>query len=56
MARTKKGAKCPSHEYWGKRMLSCCIPGRISKKITMGMERAKERDELRKVMNGEIPE
>jgi hypothetical protein len=43
MSRTKKGKKGPGHEYWGKRALSVCPPGKVSKDITNGKERASAR-------------
>lgn len=43
MSRSQKGKKSPGHEYWGKRALSVCPPGKISKKITSGKERASVR-------------
>lgn len=43
MSRTKKGKKGPGHEYWGKRAFSVCSPGRTSKQITNGKERAAKR-------------
>jgi hypothetical protein len=42
MSRTVKGSKSTGYEYWGKRALSCCSPGRDSKKITHSMERMQE--------------
>lgn len=42
MSRTVKGSKDTGYEYWGKRALSCCSPGRVSKKITHSMERMQE--------------
>ena len=43
MSRTVRGSKGCGYDYWGKRALSQCPPGRITKKITLGMERARER-------------
>jgi hypothetical protein len=43
MSRSVRGSKSCGYEYWGKRALSCCSPGRISKKITLSMERTAER-------------
>lgn len=43
MSRTIRGSKGCGYDYWGKRALSQCPPGRISKKITLGMERTAER-------------
>ena len=43
MSRTVKGSKGCGFEYWGKRALSQCDPGRESKKLTSGMERMAER-------------
>lgn len=46
MSRTVKGSKSCGYDYWGKRALSQCRPGRITKKITLGMERMQERQTL----------
>ena len=43
MSRSIRGSKGCGYDYWGKRALSQCPPGRITKKITLGMERAAER-------------
>lgn len=43
MSRTIKGSKGCGFEYWGKRALSQCDPGRDTKKLTLGMERMAER-------------
>ena len=43
MSRTIKGSKGCGFEYWGKRALSQCDPGRESKKLTSGIERTRER-------------
>lgn len=43
MSRTVKGSKGCGFEYWGKRALSQCDPGRITKKHTSGIERTRER-------------
>lgn len=43
MSRSVRGSKGCGYDYWGKRALSQCSPGRINKKITLGMERAAER-------------
>lgn len=43
MSRSVRGSKSCGYDYWGKRALSQCSPGRISKKITLGMERTAER-------------
>jgi hypothetical protein len=51
MSRTVKGSKCSSHEYWGKRALSVCAPGRISKKITSSMERMQKRELIIREVN-----
>ncbi len=46
MSRTFKGSKGTGSEYWGKRAMSICKPGRISKKLTSGIERMRERNEI----------
>lgn len=46
MSRSVRGSKGCGYEYWGKRALSQCDPGRSSKKITLGMERAAERQQI----------
>jgi hypothetical protein len=51
MSRTVKGSKCSSHEYWGKRALSCCSPGRISKKITSSIERMQKTELIIREVN-----
>lgn len=43
MSRSVRGSKGDGYEYWGKRALSQCDPGRSNKKVTLGMERAAER-------------
>jgi len=43
MSRTKKGEKSPGSEFWGKRAMSICGPGKIVKKLTHGKERAAAR-------------
>jgi hypothetical protein len=40
MARTKKGAKGPGYDYWGKRPMAGKGFGKDIKKITLGKERA----------------
>ncbi len=54
MSRTKKGKKGPGHEYWSKRPLSSnhgASPGRITKDITHGKERAQAKREVHKAKN-----
>jgi hypothetical protein len=46
MSRSVRGSKGDGYEYWGKRALSQCDPGRSSKKITLGMERAATRQQI----------
>ena len=46
MSRSVRGSKSCGYEYWGKRALSQCDPGRSSKKITLGIERARERQQI----------
>lgn len=41
MGKTKKGAKGPGFEYWGKRPLSGHSPGKDTKKKTHRIERAR---------------
>lgn len=43
MSRSIRGSKGCGYDYWGKRALSQCSPGRTTKKITLGIERARER-------------
>lgn len=49
MSRTKKGTKTPTKEYWSARPGNKhgAVPGRISKEITKGKERAQSKEELR---------
>jgi hypothetical protein len=42
MSRTVKGAKACGYDYWGKRAISSCSPGRSNKKLTLGVERMRE--------------
>lgn len=53
MSRTVRGSKGCGYDYWGKRALSQCSPGRKNKKLTLGIERAMERkmvyDELQEL-------
>jgi len=55
MSRTVKGSKGAGYDYWGKRAVSCCTPGRSNKKLTLGIERMREHklvsDELDLVEN-----
>lgn len=46
MSRSVRGSKGCGYDYWGKRALSQCSPGRTNKKITLGMERAAERQAI----------
>lgn len=48
MSRTKKGKKGPGYEYWSKRPLTGFPPGRTTKKLTSGKERAAARKIERK--------
>lgn len=43
MSRSVRGSKGCGYDYWGKRALSQCPPGRHYKKLTLGMERTAER-------------
>lgn len=43
MSRSIRGSKGSGYDYWGKRALSQCSPGRTTKKITLSIERARER-------------
>jgi hypothetical protein len=47
MSRTRKGAKGPGHEYWGKRRGGGFDPGRDSKRAIHGLERADAKEEVR---------
>jgi hypothetical protein len=45
MSRTRTGSKGPGYDYWGRRALSVdCGHGRDVKKITHGIERAREHE------------
>ena len=48
MSRTKKGGRPIGYEYWSKRKPSMTSPGRITKDITNGKERAEKRRTIRK--------
>jgi len=42
MSRSVRGSKGSGYDYWGKRAKSCCSPGRVNKKLTLGIERMRE--------------
>ena len=42
MSRSVRGSKGCGYDYWGKRAMSQCSPGRENKKLTLGIERMKE--------------
>jgi len=42
MSRSVKGSKGCGYDYWGKRAMSSCSPGRVNKKLTLGIERMRE--------------
>lgn len=46
MSRSIKGSKACGYDYWGKRAMSQCSPGRENKKITLGIERMRARKEI----------
>jgi len=48
MSRTRKGSKGPGHELWGKRRGAGFDPGRSSKRVIHGLERADEKELIRK--------
>lgn len=49
MSRTKKGSKPIGYDYWGKRALSGnCGFGKIIKKLTHGIERARSKQDILK--------
>lgn len=43
MSRTKKGAKAPGYEYWGKRPMAGCSPGAWVKRKTHKIERQRNK-------------
>lgn len=43
MSKTKKGKKSPYFEYWSRRPLSGNKPGRETKTLTHGIERAQSK-------------
>ncbi len=43
MSRSIRGSKGCGYDYWGKRAMSQCPPGRFTKKTTLGKERTQER-------------
>lgn len=47
MSRTHKGSKGPGYDYWGRRALSTCSPGKDVKKITNSIERHRTRQRIR---------
>lgn len=55
MSRTVKGSKGCGFEYWGKRAMSQCDPGRDSKKMTLGIERMRERAEIKRLVDDGDP-
>lgn len=51
MSRTKKGAKGPGYEYWGKRPIARnhgAVPGRKTKTMTHRLERLEGKKEIKK--------
>lgn len=48
MSRTRSKGKSPGYEYWSRRAGNAPSPGRETKKITHGKERARAKDETRK--------
>lgn len=43
MSRSVQGSKGCGYDYWGKRAMSQCSPGRENKKLTLGIERMRDR-------------
>lgn len=43
MSRSVRGSKGCGYDYWGKRAMSQCSPGRENKKLTLGIERMRAR-------------
>lgn len=50
MSRSVRGSKGCGYDYWGKRAMSRCSPGRENKKLTLGIERMRER----KIIENEV--
>jgi len=50
MSRSVRGSKGCGYDYWGKRAMSQCSPGRENKKLTLGIERMRER----KIIENEV--
>ncbi len=48
MSRTRKGSKGPGFEYWSRRPCSGMEPGRDTKRVTHGIERAQEKELVRR--------
>ena len=51
MSRTVKGGKGSGFEYWGKRPNKYVSPGRTAKTITHRIERARDKDALRRELS-----
>lgn len=47
MSDSKHGGKRPGYEYWGRRPFSGVSPSKSNKKITHGMERAQQGEDMR---------
>lgn len=47
MSRSVKGSKGCGYDFWGKRAMSQCGHGRVVKKLTLGIERMRERQMIR---------
>lgn len=52
MSKTKKGAKPPGWEYWGKRPIGSGASGTKNKRDGIQRERAKAKRELKKEKDG----
>lgn len=48
MSRSVRGSKGCGYDYWSKRAMSQCSPGRENKKLTLGIERMQARAEVSK--------
>ena len=54
MSRTKKGEKGAGYEFWKRRAVSMCSPGRSNKKLTHRLERRHAAEALQKAA-GDTP-
>jgi hypothetical protein len=51
MSRTVKGSKAPGYDYWSRRPASGMGHGREIKKLCNGIERARERKEVKDLVD-----